>query len=196
MKRDRGRPRIFTDRQRKVRRVHNNVWHRCCYPKTNGYERYGAKGIQCSISVEELEEIWVRDKADDMQQPSIDRINHDAHYTKENCRFIELSEHRKQYRLKICTQCNSQTLRLSSKHSECFKCRHPPSCNKCGQTYVRTMTGKHYCPKCYFVTKECVRCGKPITRPNVKGFRRFPRWACCGIRGKGKKTIALQAAEA
>lgn len=56
------------------------------------YYRYGGRGIECRITEEELKELWFQDKAYEMDQPSIDRIDNDGHYEYSNCRFIELEE--------------------------------------------------------------------------------------------------------
>jgi hypothetical protein len=50
--------------------------------------------VECHISTAELKEIWFRDNAAEMKRPSIDRIDPNGHYTKENCRYVELSENR------------------------------------------------------------------------------------------------------
>ena len=66
--------------------------HRCNNPKNKKYKYYGGKGIQVLLTVSELQEIWTRDKAYLLKQPSIDRIDSNGNYTKENCRFIEHQE--------------------------------------------------------------------------------------------------------
>lgn len=55
------------------------------------FKRYGAKGIKCLITVDEVKSLWIRDKAHKMIRPSIDRINPKGNYTVKNCRFIEHS---------------------------------------------------------------------------------------------------------
>lgn len=65
---------------------------RCNNPKDIHYPKYGAKGIKFLMSMDEVRQIWLRDKAWDMKRPSIDRINNKGHYEISNCRFIELSE--------------------------------------------------------------------------------------------------------
>ena len=73
----------------------NRIKHRCNYPDAYGYERYGGAGIKCLITLPEVKALWVRDKADQMKQPSIDRIDPKGHYIFKNCRFIELMENRR-----------------------------------------------------------------------------------------------------
>lgn len=62
---------------------------RCSNPR---YKNYYGKGIKCLLSLDDLKDIWVRDNADSMDKPSIDRIDNDGHYTYDNCRFIEHRE--------------------------------------------------------------------------------------------------------
>lgn len=70
----------------------NNVRTRCNNPKFNDYKDYGGRGIKCLLIEEEVKALWFRDKAYEMKQPSIDRINNDGNYCLENCRFIEQGE--------------------------------------------------------------------------------------------------------
>ena len=65
---------------------------RCTNKNNSHYKYYGGRGIKCLITTDELKELWFRDKAYEMNKPSIDRIDNDGHYEYENCRFIELSE--------------------------------------------------------------------------------------------------------
>jgi len=65
---------------------------RCNNSKATGYKNYGGRGIKCLITAEELKQLWLRDKAYEMEHPSIDRINNDGNYTYDNCQFIELSD--------------------------------------------------------------------------------------------------------
>jgi len=50
---------------------------------------YNKRGIKNFLSVADLKYLWFRDKAFDMDVPSIDRINPKENYTLDNCRFIE-----------------------------------------------------------------------------------------------------------
>ena len=51
---------------------------------------YGKKGIKNLITPNQIKELWFRDKAWLLKEPSIDRIDSSQNYTFENCRFIEL----------------------------------------------------------------------------------------------------------
>ncbi len=60
---------------------------RCCY----SYGKYYGR-VTFDITKEEVKELWIRDKAHLLKEPSIDRINSKLGYCKANCRFIELKE--------------------------------------------------------------------------------------------------------
>ena len=72
-----------------------NIRQRCNNPNDPKYVYYGGKGIKTFLSRNDIMEIWFRDKADMMKQPSIDRIDSDGNYTLKNSRFIEMAENRK-----------------------------------------------------------------------------------------------------
>lgn len=77
--------------------IENNPWlpalynarKRCTNPNDKRYYCYGARGIKCTLTVKQIKELWLRDKASDMVCPSIDRENVNKNYTFSNCRFIE-----------------------------------------------------------------------------------------------------------
>jgi hypothetical protein len=71
-------------------RIFSDIKQRCNNPNIAQYKDYGGRGIKCLITPKELKELWFRDKAYDMEQPSIDRIDNDGNYTFENCQFLEL----------------------------------------------------------------------------------------------------------
>lgn len=80
----------------KQKTIWNYIWYninqRCNNPKNDMYYRYGGRGIKCLITKEELKFLWFRDKAYNMNKPSIDRKDNDEHYELSNCQFIEMSE--------------------------------------------------------------------------------------------------------
>lgn len=68
------------------------IKNRCENPSDPSFKWYGKRNIKVQITQEELKELYIRDKAFKMAQPSIDRIDNDGHYEYENCRFIELRD--------------------------------------------------------------------------------------------------------
>lgn len=65
---------------------------RCNDTDPDGFwPRYGAKGIKCLLTGQEIKEIWFRDKARDLKKPSLDRIDSGGNYEKSNVRFIEFA---------------------------------------------------------------------------------------------------------
>lgn len=80
----------------------NGIKNRCNKKNHPSYDRYGAKGIKCLITLPELKRLWIRDKASLLKRPSIDRIDPDKHYTFDNCQFIELTENVLKRRFPVC----------------------------------------------------------------------------------------------
>src|SRR5215472_9946293 len=75
----------------RIARAFYNARARCINPSTNRFHRYGGRGIKILITLDQIRQLWDRDKASTMKRPSLDRINNDEDYTFENCRFIEFS---------------------------------------------------------------------------------------------------------
>jgi hypothetical protein len=71
----------------------SNVIQRCNNPINNVYHKYGAKGITCDLSVEQIKEIWIESGASYMRSPVIHRENNSIGYTAGNCSFIEKKDH-------------------------------------------------------------------------------------------------------
>lgn len=66
---------------------------RCTNKKRKDYKDYGGRGIKCLITTKEIKNLWFRDKAYQMKNPVIHRINSNGNYTIKNCIFIELALH-------------------------------------------------------------------------------------------------------
>ena len=67
-----------------------NARNRCNYPKDKKYKNYGGRGIKFKLTPYDMDKLWKRDKASNMQRPSIDRIDNDGDYEYNNCQFIEM----------------------------------------------------------------------------------------------------------
>ena len=79
------------------KKTYKNILTRCYFDKNSSYFK---RKIQCLISYAELKTLWIRDKASLMKYPSIDRIDGKKDYTYENCRYMELTENKKQKKTK------------------------------------------------------------------------------------------------
>lgn len=79
--------------EKKLLQTMQNIRKRCngIDPKSKYYK---GMGIENHLTYEHLQFLWERDKANQMLEPSIDRIDSKGHYCLENCRFIELKENR------------------------------------------------------------------------------------------------------
>ena len=62
---------------------------RCNNKNNPQYKNYGGRGIKFLLTIEEIKELWFRDKAHELKKPSIDRKDNNWHYEFSNCRFIE-----------------------------------------------------------------------------------------------------------
>lgn len=74
------------------KKIYNLIHQRCTNINNASYNRYGGRGIKCLITQDELKKLWFRDKAYNLKQPSIDRIDNDGHYQYDNCQFIEMRD--------------------------------------------------------------------------------------------------------
>ena len=68
----------------------NGARARCRNPRHIAYPFYGGRGIDCTLTMDDMRLLWKRDDAETLQRPSLDRIDPLGSYTLTNCRFIEL----------------------------------------------------------------------------------------------------------
>lgn len=73
-------------------RTYKGIHARCRDTKDDHFVSYGAKGIKLLMKPSDIKKLWIRDEADKMKRPSIDRINNNGNYEFSNCRFIEFDE--------------------------------------------------------------------------------------------------------
>lgn len=81
-----------------------NARRRCGDKKFKHYKYYGGKGIKFLLTLEEIKELWFRDKAYEMEHPSIDRVNSNENYIFNNCQFLEKIKNTAKARNKITLQ--------------------------------------------------------------------------------------------
>lgn len=67
------------------RKTHKSIMSRC-YQKDHWYSKHGVKNF---LTPEDLKMLWFRDKAFEMDKPSIDRKDETKDYMVDNCRYIE-----------------------------------------------------------------------------------------------------------
>lgn len=91
--------RLCLKKSRKEFRLRNpwlrSLYHaqgRCGSKNHPSYHKYGARGISCLLTPVEIKTLWERDSADNMEHPSLDRVDAAGNYTITNCRFIGLSQ--------------------------------------------------------------------------------------------------------
>lgn len=80
----------------------NEPWNKFyCYAKARCLKgMYKIIGIDFNMTKDDFKQLWFRDKAHEMKNPSIDRINTLEGYSFSNCRFIEMLANRKRPRRK------------------------------------------------------------------------------------------------
>lgn len=107
------------------------VRQRCNYKKRDNYYRYGGRGVRNFLTPQNMENLWFRDNAESLKNPSIDRIDTNGDYTFGNCRFIELLDNiGRFYREK--THCK-QGHEFTKENTHYYKWRHliKRSCKTC-----------------------------------------------------------------
>ncbi len=104
-----------SEKQKEMHRKRTRKWHdknpwlssyygakdRCNNPKNKDYKNYGLRDIKFLLTKEQIKFLWYRDKAWNLNQPSIDREDNDGNYELSNCQFIELVENIQKDRIKF-----------------------------------------------------------------------------------------------
>lgn len=75
--------------------VLHRINQRCNDDNHQMYRYYGGKGIRNYLTIFDLEYLWNRDHGNNLEKPSIDRIDPNNDYTFSNCQFIEMGENTK-----------------------------------------------------------------------------------------------------
>ncbi len=71
------------------KRTLHDIIQRCENPNNSHFNAYGGRGIENSLSLEDIKFLWFRDKAHDLNVASIHRKNNNKNYTISNCQYIE-----------------------------------------------------------------------------------------------------------
>ena len=66
----------------------HSMHHRC----TQSHHHYYKRGIKNFLTIEDLKNLWQRDKGYLLKQPSINRKDRDKNYYFDNCEFVEKVE--------------------------------------------------------------------------------------------------------
>ena len=69
-----------------------NAKNRCLNPNDPAYEDYGGRGIKFLMTLDDFKFLWFRDKAYNMEVPTVDRLDSNSNYQVDNCEYVELQE--------------------------------------------------------------------------------------------------------
>lgn len=94
--------------------VWSNIKQRCYNPNASGYENYGGRGIKvCSRWKNSFENFYYDMGKRPSKNHSIDRVNNNGDYSKENCRWATKKQQNRNSRHCKKITFNNQTLTLS-----------------------------------------------------------------------------------
>ena len=147
-----------------------NIRGRLRYSTVHGFEHYGGKGIKNTLTRDDIIALLVRDNAEWMEKPSIDRINSDGDYSIDNCRIIEHRKNCGVHAIQICSECGG-----AAKHKNlCLSCRirirKTRECVDCKKPFVPKNIRKLACQECCRVSRPCAYCGSDVVRFKYAGY--------------------------
>lgn len=76
-------------------RIWKNMKTRCYNPNTYGWKWYGAKGVGVCEEWRNSYDVFLADMGEIPEGMSLDRIDNDKDYSKDNCRVIQACEQQK-----------------------------------------------------------------------------------------------------
>jgi len=107
----------------RLRSVLRTIVARCESPRHVSYRWYGGKGIRNFLTLDDLKALWLRDGADKMVRPSIDRASSDDDYEFSKCCFRELRDN--QERAWVDKEARAAAIRDGLKARSVRTHRHP-----------------------------------------------------------------------
>ena len=82
-------PGISKNLKNVLKRVLSQAKTRCNCASPRNTKCYINKGIKVELTLDDVCFLWIRDNAEKLEKPSLDRIDSNKNYCVDNCRFIE-----------------------------------------------------------------------------------------------------------
>lgn len=106
------------DHRTKTQRCWHNMMQRCANPKNHAFARYGGRGITVADEWRVFSN-FLSDMGECPSGCSIDRINNQLGYCKDNCRWATEKEQQRNRRDNVRVSLNGETLCLSEWAERC-----------------------------------------------------------------------------
>lgn len=112
-----GRPKTaymeFVRQHSKEYAIWSSMKQRCCNPKCHEFENYGGRGITVCSAWNDSFLAFLSDVGSKPENSSLDRIDNNLGYSKENCRWVTSREQNRNKRVNRILTLNGETLCLS-----------------------------------------------------------------------------------